>query len=89
MHASVNLACASSGGPLPSGRHHPRLHDFDAITKKETYGAWSENGLESDECASSRQRMEKNAKRVDFSHDRWKLFQNPTIKAFAGNYLFI
>jgi hypothetical protein len=57
--------------------------------KKEPCGAWSENGLQSDEYVSSGQRKEKNAKRVDFSHDRWELFQNPTIKAFAGNYLFI
>jgi hypothetical protein len=30
--------------------------------------------------------MEKTAKMVDFSHDRWELCQNPRIKAFASNY---
>jgi Zn ribbon nucleic-acid-binding protein len=69
--------------------HDPRLHDSDAVQKKETCGAWSEDGLESDECVRSRQKKEKNAKTVNFSHDRWELFQNHTITAFAGNYLFI
>jgi hypothetical protein len=55
--------------------------------KRETCGAWSENGLKSDECVNLRQRIEKNAKRVNFSDDRRELFQNTTIKAFAGNYL--
>jgi Zn ribbon nucleic-acid-binding protein len=52
--------------------------------ERETCGAWSENGLKSDECVRSRQRREKNAKKVN-----WELFQSHTIKAFAGNYLFI
>jgi hypothetical protein len=69
--------------------HHPRLHDFDTVQKRETCGVWSENGLESDDCVSSRQRREKTAKRVDFLHDRWELFQNPTIKAFAGSYFYL
>jgi Zn ribbon nucleic-acid-binding protein len=69
--------------------HHPRLHDSDAVQNKEPCGSWSENGLESDECVSSRQRKEKNTKKVDFSHDRRDFFQNPTINAFVGNYLFI
>jgi Zn ribbon nucleic-acid-binding protein len=69
--------------------HHPRLHNSDAVQKRETYGAWSENGLESDECVSSRQKREKNAKRVDFSRDRWELFHSSTIMPFAGNSLFI
>jgi hypothetical protein len=68
---------------------HPRLHDSDAVQKRETCGAWSGNGLKGDKCVSSRQRREKNAKRVDFSHDRLELFQNPTINASTGNYLFI
>jgi hypothetical protein len=68
---------------------HPRLHDSDAVQRRETCWAWPENGLENDEYVSSRRGREKNAKRVDFSHDCWELFQNPMIKAFAGNYLFI
>jgi hypothetical protein len=39
-------------------------------------------------CQFEAEKGEKREK-GDFSHDRWKLFQNPTIKEFADNYLFI
>jgi hypothetical protein len=39
MHASGNLTCASSGGPLPSGMvSSPRLHHSDAVQKGKLLG---------------------------------------------------
>jgi hypothetical protein len=46
--------------------HHHCLHDSDVVEKQEICGAWSENGLESDEYVSSRKRREKNAKESTF-----------------------
>jgi hypothetical protein len=85
MHTSGTLVCASSRGPLSSGRASSSFPWFWCRTKR---GLVRKRIRKRWVCQFEAEKGEKREK-VDFSHDRWEPFQNPTIKAFAGNYLLI